>query len=268
MGSFTFQNMKFHYESDGQGIPLLFLHGLGGDLTQCQAMLENVRNVRKIFMDVRGHGQTQLGPEERLHFKQFAEDANALMQHLEIREFITGGISMGSGIAINLALSFPECIGGLILIRPAWLNAPWPENLKEHVMIGKLLKAHPLERARRSFLDSHEYAFLQSSAPAAARSLLGQFDSPRAMECAARLIHIPGSVPFPELSDLAKIQVNTLILATDHDPVHPLAMAEKLASRIPGSRFAKVVSKSEDIDKHFSQCRQHINSFITSIQGT
>ncbi len=266
MRSFSFQDINFHYECEGEGPPLLFLHGLGGDLGQCQVMLEHVRNIRRISMDVRGHGETPLGPTEHLHFEQFAKDAVALMEHLGIQRFIAGGISMGSGIAIRLALAFPKCVMGLILVRPAWLNKPYPGNLKEHVMIGELLKKQPLDHARRSFMDSPEYQLLETQAPAGARSLLGQFDSPRAKERAARLIQIPASVPFAELLDLGRIQVDTLILTADRDPAHPLAMARELASRIPRSRFAEVTSKSEDIDKHFVDCSRHINEFLRRIQ--
>ena len=58
MSFFKYDGMDFHYEREGEGAPILFIHGLGGDMKQCQTMLASVKNVRKIFMDVRGHGET------------------------------------------------------------------------------------------------------------------------------------------------------------------------------------------------------------------
>ena len=266
MAFFSFQNMNFHYERKGEGTPVLFLHGLGGDLKQCQVMLEHVP-VCRVTMDVRGHGETPLGPVVQLNFDQFAKDAKALMQYLGIQRFLVGGISMGSGIALNLGLAFPEYVTALILIRPAWLNISYPENLKEHVMIGRLLRDQSLDQAKCLFMGSPEYSILKRSAPAVASSLLGQFDSPLAKKHAERLVRIPASTPFTDLSDLAGIQADTLILSTDHDPAHPLVIAQELASRIPGSRFVTVTSKSDDGDKHFSECSWHINEFLKNTQN-
>ncbi len=266
MAFFSFMNMRFHYECEGEGVPVLFLHGLGGDLQQGRTMLADVGSIRRILMDVRGHGETELGPEEHLSFDQFARDATALLSHLGVPRFVAGGFSMGCGIALNLALAPPDRVMGLILIRPAWMNGPYPKNLQEHVMIGNLLRDEPAEQAKRTFLDSAEYRTLRVSAPAVARSLLGQFDVPCTAERGARLIQIPASVPFTQLSDLAGIQVEAMILATDRDPVHPEAMAQELACGIPGSRLEKVVSKNENIDKHFMECRRHIRDFLKRVQ--
>lgn len=262
MPFFQSDDISFHYQSEGTGMAVLFLHGLGGNMEQSRKMLQHVSSIRKVFMDVRGHGQTALGPPTLLNFSRFAQDAMALMRHLGIDRFIAGGISMGSGIALNLALTFPRHVEGLVLIRPAWLNTPYPENLKEHVMIGKLLKDQSPEQAKRSFMESKEYGLLVKLAPAVAQSLLGQFDVSCAGDLAERLIRIPGSVPFEAVSDLSMIHVDTLIIATEHDSAHPLIMAEELASRIPRSSLAKVTSKSEDMGKYFSECARYVDSFV------
>ena len=250
-------------EARGTGPPLLFLHGLGGDMEQSAEMLRPLGNVRKIFMDVRGHGKTEpVGPEERLTFDQFAGDAKALLDDLGIESCLVGGISMGSGIAAAMALSFPEAVGGLILVRPAWLDRRMPENLKEHVLIGKLLEKHSVEEARRLFAESKEYRHLQETAPACASSLMGQFDAPEAKQCASRLTRIPDSTPFANLADLATLRCKTLVLGTDRDPVHPLDMARQYAEAIPASLFATVCSKSEDKDRHLSECAAAITEFV------
>ena len=62
---------------------------------------------RLLTLDCRGHGATEpLGEEARLNFSAFADDVVALLDHLGIEQAIVGGISMGAGVALNLA-----CIG-------------------------------------------------------------------------------------------------------------------------------------------------------------
>lgn len=265
MRFFKFQNINFHYECEGKGIPLLFLHGLGGDMKQGEVMLRKVKNIFKIMMDIRGHGKTPLGPIKKLTFNQFREDAMALIRHLKVKNFIVGGISMGSGIAINITLAFPEKVKGLILIRPAWLNKPKPLNLKEHEMVGKLLRDMQIKEARNAFINSKEYKILKEKSPSCANSLLGQFDSPNAKGYFMRLIQIVRSVPFSKLSDLSKIKAKTLILSTNQDPVHPFSMAEDISRYIRKSNLVKVTSKSKDAEKHLADCVENINNFLNKI---
>jgi pimeloyl-ACP methyl ester carboxylesterase len=73
-------------------------------------------------MDFRGHGKTDLGPFEKLTFNQFADDIIALLDHLMIKSAIIGGISMGAGVALNLAIRYPERLTALILIRAVSIN--------------------------------------------------------------------------------------------------------------------------------------------------
>jgi pimeloyl-ACP methyl ester carboxylesterase len=263
MSYYAHGNVNFHFEVEGVGFPILFFHGLGGDWTQSKTILEHVHGFSKIFMESRGHGSTHpLGPNENLNFHQFAEDAISLAQYLGHERFIAGGISMGSAIAIRIALKFPHCIEALILIRPAWLNKPKPENLKALMLAGELLQKYRLERAKSFIQESKEYTYLEEVAPAVANSLLCQFDEPNAKEYAIRLINIPASTPFDDEMDLEQIRAETMILATDQDPAHPLWMAEYLASKIHTARFDIVTSKSEDVEKHFEDITYHINEFL------
>lgn len=263
MSYYAHGGVNFHFEVEGEGFPLLFFHGLGGDWTQSKTILEHVHGFSKIFMESRGHGSTHpLGPIENLNFHQFAEDTISLAQYLGHERFVAGGISMGSSIAIRIALLFPHCIEALLLIRPAWLNKPKPENLKALMLAGELLQKYCLETAKSILQESKQYTFLEKVAPAVANSLLGQFDEPNAKENAIRLINIPASTPFDDDMDLEQIRAETLILATDQDPVHPLWMAEHLASRIQTARFNTVTSKSEDVEKHFEEITYHTNEFL------
>jgi pimeloyl-ACP methyl ester carboxylesterase len=269
MSSYTYQGIQFHFEVEGDGFPLLFFHGLGGDWTQSSTTLEHVHGFEKVFIDARGHGSTHpLGPDEKLNFHQFAEDTLAIAQHLGYEKFIAGGKSMGSATAIRLALLSPQCIEALILVRPAWMNEPCPVNLEVVMVIGELLQEHDPARAKRIFMEREEYAKMLHTAPAAANSLIGQFDVPNASGFASRLVTIPASTPFDDEKDLARIGNETLILGTGQDPIHPLWMAEELAEKMPQARLCVVTPKSEDVNKHDKELTYHINEFLDPFRGT
>src|SRR5690606_31263385 len=112
------------------GAPFVFQHGLGGDTHQILDLYSPPPGVRLITLDSRAHGATEpLGDATMLHFSALADDLVALLDHLGLASAVIGGISMGAGVALNVALRHPQRLQGLILSRPAWLDRPLPPNL-------------------------------------------------------------------------------------------------------------------------------------------
>ena len=131
MSIFEHDAVRFYYEAIGKGQPLVMCHGLSGDLSAPKDLLGEFPGYRLVFPDARAHGHTQpLGPESKLCFSQFAMDLHTLLEHLKIDRTVVGGISMGAGIAARFAIDYPNQVAGLVLVRPAWCDAPSPKNLK------------------------------------------------------------------------------------------------------------------------------------------
>ncbi len=109
---FRHQGINIWYAEKGAGartrLAFVFQHGLGGDRRQPLELYAHRAGVHLIAMDCRGHGKTQpLGDPDLLRFATFADDVVALLDHLGVAEFVAGGISMGAGVALNLALRYP-----------------------------------------------------------------------------------------------------------------------------------------------------------------
>src|SRR6476620_264725 len=131
MPSINLNGEIFHYASAGEGLPFVFQHGMGADVTQPLSSGGNLPGWRMIAMDCRGHGQTEANLDpSRISFAQFAEDLAMLLNSLSIERAVVGGISMGAGVALAFALAHPERVTGLMLVRPAWLDHPFPPNLR------------------------------------------------------------------------------------------------------------------------------------------
>ena len=47
-----------------------------------------------------------------------------MIDMLHLQQIAVGGISMGAAVALNFALRYPQRVLGLVLVRPASLNAP------------------------------------------------------------------------------------------------------------------------------------------------
>lgn len=273
--SFHHQDIDFWYAEKGAGDPedrrrltFVFQHGLGGDRRQPMELYEFREGVHLIAMDSRGHGKTQpLGDPDLLRFDTFADDIVALLDSLGIAEFAAGGISMGAGIALNLALRYPARVVGLLLVRPAWLAQPCPPNLDCMVEVGQWIRDYGPDEGRSRFLSSPLYLRLQQEAPYTAGSLLAQFDEPRAADAWPRLLRLPADAPNRDPDAWRTVAVPTLVLANHADLTHPYDYAETLAAAIPHANLVEVPSKAVDQAAHIAAARTHIDEFLQSLLG-
>lgn len=267
MPAFERGGLAFNYldEGDPLGRPFVFQHGLGGDVSQPAGVFPPPSRVRLVSLDCRGHGETRpLGPAHKLSFSSFADDVAALMDHLGLQRAVVGGISMGAGVALNLASRYPQRVAGLVLSRPAWLDSPRPENLKAYPVIARLLREHGAKLGRELFEGTEEYAELERAAPGAGRSLASsQFGRPRAREYAPVLESLAGDAPGRDLAQWRDdVRAPALVLASWLDPTHPHSYAEILARTLPSAQFAELTPKAEDEGRHAADSRAAIAGFL------
>jgi pimeloyl-ACP methyl ester carboxylesterase len=261
--NFNHDGLSFHYLDAGSGTPFIFQHGLGGDTQQTDGLYQPQTALRFISMDCRGHGQTRpLGDPGKLNFCTFADDVLELTRELGLAHIIIGGISMGAGLALNIAARFPDRMLGLILSRPAWLDRPMPENLLVLTRAASLIRRYGAQQGLEHFKKSVWFEAVSRDAPEAAESLAGQFREARAEEALERLERLPNDVPNRSREQWAGIRVPTLVLATRQDPVHPFEYGEVLARAIPGAVFKELTPKSVSPARYRLETQKHIGEFL------
>src|SRR5262249_47436928 len=109
MAGFKRDVIAFHYLDVGQGTPFVFQHGLGGDVRQPAGLFRPPQGVRLLCLDARAHGRTEpLGSPSALTFDVFGDDLVAWLDYLGVGRAVLGGISMGAGVALNVAVRYPE----------------------------------------------------------------------------------------------------------------------------------------------------------------
>jgi len=261
---FQREGIIFHYREGGRGIPFIFQHGIGGDVNQPFGVFKPPEGIRLLAFDFRAHGLTwPVGDPAKLTFDVFADDLIAFMDHLNIPKALIGGISMGAGVALNLALRHPNRVSGLVLSRPAWLDSPMSAvALTLYAQVAKLLREHGPIEGKQIFMASDEYRKLQEVSPDAARSMSGQFSSDKALDFVERLERLPHEHSIRDLNEVTKIQVPTIIFATRQDPIHPFEFGQQLGSKIPGAFFVEITPKSVSAEKHTHEFNEALLEFL------
>ena len=263
MPFFPHDGIQFHYRDEGAGIPFFFQHGLGADLTQPFSLCQPPPGIRLIGFDARAHGQTKpVGPEEKICLSGSADDLHALMDHLQIKQAIVGGISMGAAITLKFALRNPSRVLGLVQSRPAWLDAPNPWNIKMFTLISRLAREHGRIKGKQMFLESLEYTETLAKWPDVANSLAGQFDNPLVEETAIKFERIIRDVPCRDRAEWKSIKVPTLILGNRFDPIHPYEYAVEMSRIIPGAAFQEITAKGVSLEQHNADVQRSLNSFL------
>jgi pimeloyl-ACP methyl ester carboxylesterase len=248
----------------GQGLPVLFQHGLGGDEAQAAQAFPDLEGLRRLTIECRGHGASSLGSTRPFSIRMFAEDILAAATDHGIERLVVGGISMGAAIALYLAHHHAERVLALVLVRPAWTFAAAPDNLAPIRVIADLIQTHPLDEARTLFATSEIAAHLRENAPDNLASLLGYFDRPDAAAFAEVLAGIAADGPEVSRATAAAFAMPTLVIGNKQDAIHPLLSAHVLSETIPGARFVEVAAKAADKARHFAEIQEVIARFLAS----
>ncbi|MBA3449080.1 MAG: alpha/beta hydrolase [Pseudaminobacter sp.] len=116
----TVDGNRLHYVEAGEGRPILFVHGLGGQLHHFRHPLFKTfgPGYRLIAVDrpgsgysVRAAGATGRLPEQARVMARFIET-------LGLEKPLVVGHSLGGAVALALALDHPELISGIALLAP------------------------------------------------------------------------------------------------------------------------------------------------------
>ncbi|MBE9065358.1 alpha/beta hydrolase [Leptolyngbya cf. ectocarpi LEGE 11479] len=125
--------MELSIEHQGQGMPILCLHGHPGT-GRCMAVFTDALapDFQTLAPDLRGYGRSRA--KAPFTMEQHLEDLSGLLSQLDPPCLILGW-SLGGILAMELALKHPEQIAGLILVgtaaRPAGRHPAitWQDNM-------------------------------------------------------------------------------------------------------------------------------------------
>ncbi len=114
-------DVRLHYRIDGDpdGAPLVLANSLGTDMRLWDPILPLLpKGLRIIRYDKRGHGLSSQPPAP-YSMGALVRDAEALLDHLEVRDCVFVGLSIGGMIAQGLAVKRMDQIRALVLSNTA-----------------------------------------------------------------------------------------------------------------------------------------------------
>jgi pimeloyl-ACP methyl ester carboxylesterase len=262
-GWLTRNGLRLAVHGGGDHGPMLvFQHGLCGDARQVAEAMAGIAPQRWVCLECQGHGASDPGPAPSI--AGFAEDVAALIETVP-GPVVMGGISMGAAMACRLAVTRPDLVRALVLVRPAWATDAAPANMAPNAEVGDLLSRFPAGTARELFTAGATAQRLRAEAPDNLASLLGFFDRRPQMETARLLTAISADGPGIAAADLGMWRLPALICATTEDAIHPETQAQALADLMPQAQLVRLPPKGRDKTAHLAALRAALARFLKEI---
>ncbi len=223
-------------ESSGQGPDLFLCHGLSATrryvVHGSKALARN--GYRLHVYDARGHGESEAA-DDGYGYGHLADDLGRVIDsRAGDSKLVVGGHSMGCQTAVTFALRDPDRVSALILIGPVYTPdldgdaelARWDERadaleLEGPAAFGEAAAEGIASTGHRETVErlARERAELHRDPAAVARALR----------------EVPRSRPFTSMSELERLEMPVLVVASrdEADPGHPNAVAELYSKALP-----------------------------------
>lgn len=250
--------IEIEYETFGPGDApaVLLINGLGSQMTRwpvafCEKLV--ARGYRAIRFDNRDVGlSTWFQSGDRYTLSDMAADAVGLLDHLKIDKAHVVGVSMGGMIAQTVAIEHPGRVRSLTSIMSATgapgtmdstpeaaavLTQPAPDpNVDEEAFV-----AHGMKNART--IGSPAYPWADAPLRERVLSEMRRAFNPKGVQRQRGAIGASGD----RTEKLSKLDVPTVVLHGEADPLIPKAGGEATARAIPGAELRIIPGMGHDL---------------------
>lgn len=226
-------NLKVHYtdEGDPEGAPIVFANSLGTDLRLWDKLVPLLpRGLRIIRYDKRGHGLTEATPGP-YKMGTLVSDAEALMDHLQVRDALFVGLSIGGMIAQGLAVKRTDLVRAVV-ISNSGAKIGTPDMWAERIETCRTQGIAPMADAVMERWFSEK--FRASPELEAWRNMLVRQPAEGYAGCSAA---ISGTDFY---TTTATLRLPALGIAGDRDGSTPPDLVRETIELIPGSKFALI----------------------------
>lgn len=254
MSEISFANVegiKLRYKFKGEGYPIFLIHGFAKKefwIGQINALSEEFKVT---WFDNRGVGESDR-PNVLYTMKMLVEDLKGLMDFLNIQKAHLIGHSLGSFIAQNFTLTYPERVNKLILMST---NPGLPDEKGVEIFKNNQIALHeariedPISGFYTKMKVRFTREFLKLMKSDSKKKFYGIFsvedliksenDNPWTPQDIIN--HSNALVDHNTLDNLHKIKHETLIIAGEKDRLTPKISSELVHEKMPNSEL-RIVS--------------------------
>ncbi len=227
-----------HYRDEGQGPPILLLHGTFASLHTFDGWVDELKSsYRLIRLDLPGFGLSEVTEDHVYSMERYLEVIKTLLDELGIDRVTIAGSSLGGWLAWEFALDFPELVERLILIDAAGVeihrHIPLPVRLARLPFAKKFAPLF-INRATIKHFIQEVYA----DASKISSELIDRYYELFAREGNPEaFLSIVNTKFVDRAHELPKIQVPTMIIWGEKDSWLPISNAYHFLNVLPQAKL-------------------------------
>ncbi|MBK8658709.1 MAG: alpha/beta hydrolase [Bacteroidetes bacterium] len=257
----TWRGAEIHYTDEGNGMPLLMIHGLGGSHRNFQKLAAEMKDqYRVIRVDLPGFGMSDFPAGEITDLPGVYRDFFVFfLDTLHIDSIHLMGNSMGGMMAWNIAAAQPEKVKTLTLLASAGYELDKIAKVAARFTRFKFLepileKGIPMAvseaNADRIYADKTKVDLKEVYNNNVFWNREGNVQA---------LMRLTSSGQYPDSSLIKTVQCPTLVIWGKEDEIVPYYHAEKFIRDIPNSKLVTyspcghvpMIEKTEEVKRDF-----------------
>ena len=213
----------FHKGEERGAPPVVLIHGAGGNHLYWPSEIRRLRPYRSYALDLPGHGKS--GGRGMQSISAYAQSIIDWLAAVDLPGAVFVGHSMGSAIALALALDYPDQVLGLGLVGAG-------ARLRVH---PDILQNTASETTYQKAIDTIIGCAFSSSAD----SRLVELATRRMAETRPSVLHgdYLACDTFDVMERVANISQPSLVICGEDDQLTPVRYAQFLADRIPSAHL-------------------------------
>jgi pimeloyl-ACP methyl ester carboxylesterase len=240
---FDFDGHRLVYDEYGSGAKVVvLLPGLLFSRKMHRPLAETLaeRGHRVLCLDLLGHGDSDRPPEmPNYSMTGFGRQAIALLDHVEVKQAVIGGTSLGANAALEATVAAPERVRGMLVEMPVLDNALLGCALAFTPLLAGLTFGAPVARVvgRAARIAPRTGSLL----PDMMLDWVSQDPKPSASVLQGLFF---GRVA-PPTEERRAIKQETLVIGHYRDPVHPFSDSDMLVRELSNARLVQASSVLE-----------------------
>jgi pimeloyl-[acyl-carrier protein] methyl ester esterase len=226
-----------HHEDEGAGIPVVLVHGWSSSSAVFSDEIGMLaRTHRVIAPDLRGHGRSAAGTFTLSHL---AEDVGRLVERLALDRVILAGWSLGAQVVLAALPLVRARVSAAVLVSgtPRFTAGDgWAHGLpgRSVEVLAQRVRRDPARALARFFDGMFVEGELDEAGRARAARARAAIPLPDAAAAAAGLDLLAREDLRPRLP---RLDLPTLLVHGERDPICPAAASRAMAEAIPGAHL-------------------------------
>jgi len=221
-----------YIETQGDGAPVVCIHGLGGSSNNWTPVLGAFEGKRVIRIDLPGSARSEL-PAQKLSIDGYVDVIAAALREMKVEQADVVAHSMGTIVAQHLAIRHPQLVKSLALFGP--LLAPpdaGREGMRQRAALARDKGVAGLQEIADAIVKGATSDETKAQRPVALalvrESVMRQSPEGYAQSCEA----LAGAQAAP----VEQIKVPTLLVTGDQDGVGKPEAVQAMGERIAGAK--------------------------------